>query len=138
MSSICTPMEPTAVLRNRLGDAPCRSPRVLSNAARRAKIGILTTVAVMSFAAMAPAAWGAGTSPKTNGCYAQWWNTAFSGYCTPATVSGYYRIFADCAAPQAPDIGGTWRYIGKGSMVRPFDSRECRFGINFARVEFKG
>jgi hypothetical protein len=110
----------------------------MRHTARRIHCVIIATVAAASFLAIVPIASAAGTSPKTNGCYAQWWNTAFSGYCTPATATGWFRIFADCSWPQVPDVTGPWRYITKGSTVRPFDSRECAYGIHYAQVQFKG
>src|SRR2546423_2360946 len=35
----------------------------------------------------------------TNGCYGQWWNTAFNGFCGPATATGWYWVHATCAFP---------------------------------------
>jgi hypothetical protein len=107
-------------------------------AGRRARIVVALAFAAASFAVIAPAASASGTSPKTNGCYAKWWHTAFAGYCNPARVTGYYRIMADCKAPQIPDVRGPWIHIRKGWDPKPFDSRACAYGIHYARVEFKG
>jgi hypothetical protein len=75
----------------------------------------------------------AGKSETYLGCYAQWWNTAFAGYCynTPQQVT--VRLNADCSLET--DYAGPWRTIH--GTVAPFDNSECRHGVRSAWLGFK-
>lgn len=85
-----------------------------------AAIGLVTTSA------------SAGTSNRTNGCYGQWWSTAFAGYCDPVTVSGQFQLVGICDF-QA-DYYGTWRWMSAGSYVSPFDNGQCTFSVSRSYV----
>jgi hypothetical protein len=100
----------------------------------RHKVSILVAIATVSFVAMASAASASGRSVIVNGCYAQWGNTGVSGYCTPATVTGSYRVHVDCKAPEIPDRNSGWTGIWAGSTVH-FGQVDCIYGIHSARIE---
>lgn len=96
---------------------------------RLARVLIVGLLAAPATAAAAGTAWAAGTSAKTNGCYVQWWNTAWAAKCSPASASGDFRAHVS-RADQA-DYDGPWRYVSKGSSVT-FDSGEAWRGVQAA------
>ena len=100
------------------------------------KAMIVGGLALGSLAVATPGAQAAGTSGKTNGCYAKWWNTAFAGYCNPATDTGGYQLFGNCN--NESDFYSTWRTITKGSIVMPFVQSECTFSVTGAAVYYRG
>ena len=91
------------------------------------KAGTVAALALGAFAVSASAAQAAGTSGSTYGCYAKWWNTAFAGYCTPATKSGKFQLFANCN--NESDYYSNWKYLASGSTLSPFASNECTFSV---------
>ncbi|WP_444663664.1 hypothetical protein ACT17Q_15885 [Cellulomonas sp. CW35] len=106
----------------------------------KARIGRALIVGVLAVPAVSVAsgtAWAAGTSAKTNGCYVQWWNTAWSAKCNPASASGSYM--AHVARADQVDYSGPWRYVKKAS-VTTFDSGEAWRGVQSAGnyVAYKG
>lgn len=67
-----------------------RSQRLVPRVAR---IGLVAALAAASLGAVgATTASAYGRSASTNGCYAQWWNTAWNTTCDYAARSGYYRV----------------------------------------------
>jgi hypothetical protein len=79
----------------------------------------------------AQAANASGRSGTLYGCYAQWWNTAFAGYCysVPQTVSPW--LWADCSGVEG-DYNGPQVRITKGSSDAPFDNSSCIWGVKTA------
>jgi hypothetical protein len=94
----------------------------------------VAALATIPLAASVPA-YAAGKSGTVAGCYAQWWNTAFAGYCVNTTQTVTVRLQADCN--NEGDYVGGYHTIGKGSTVSPFDSSECSFSVNSAFLAFK-
>jgi hypothetical protein len=109
-------------------------PKSLKNTVIRSATVI--GLAAASFSMLAPAASASGTSGVTNGCYGQWWNTAFEGKCDRphVTVSGRYRLVAYCDTDT--DYTGKWVLLSKGSKVIPFDKGECTWEATWANVHF--
>lgn len=105
--------------------------RTLVNAA---KVVAVSALAAGSLAMAMPSAMASGSSGSTNGRYARWWNTAFAGYCTPATAAGQYELVGVC--DYQVDYYGPWRYIGRNSYISPFDSSACRFSVSRSWVQY--
>jgi hypothetical protein len=82
-------------------------------------------------------AWAAGTSGRTNGCYVQWWSTAWEGKCAPATALGDYKVHV--ARADQTDYNGPWRRVAKNAVVT-FDSGEAFRGVQAAGnyVSYRG
>ncbi|MBP2708166.1 hypothetical protein JOL79_30745 [Microbispora sp. RL4-1S] len=70
----------------------------------------------------------------TYGCYARWWDTAFAGYCSPATRTQQVKLHADCSGE--PDYAGPWAYVAKGQYAEPFDSDDCIFSADYAWIGY--
>lgn len=105
---------------------------------RAARFGLVAALAVPTAGVIASATASAeGTSPSTNGCFVQWWNTAWEAKCSPATASGDYRAIV--AQASQPDIVGSWYSIGEGSVVT-FDYGDAWFAVqgNGSWVEYRG
>src|SRR4051794_39543922 len=85
----------------------------MRKAKHRLAAAIAVTLSTISLTVITAPAWAAGTSNATNGCYAKWWNTAFSGDCNRSTQSGQYRLVAACNNQR--NFYGKWKYIGKDS-----------------------
>lgn len=98
--------------------------------AARIALGVILSAGMIGF--IGTQANASGTSGKTDGCYGEWWNTAFAGYCEPATVSQQYELVGICAAQG--DYYGPWRYITKNSYVEPFDNSACRYSVDRSYV----
>ena len=96
------------------------------------KLGIRLFAGVL-FAAMtvvgASPALAAGKTGTFNGCYAQWWNTAASGYCYSSSGSSK-QLAVDCNNQR--DYRGGWEWIDGTSA--PFDSHDCRYSVQNAYV----
>ena len=98
----------------------------------RVALGLALSAGLVGFASAQAQA--GGTSSKTNGCYGEWWNTAFAGYCEPVSVSGQFELVGICN--EQGDYYGNWRYMSKGSYVEPFDNSSCRFSVSRAYVQY--
>ncbi|MEV0621583.1 hypothetical protein AB0I81_50205 [Nonomuraea sp. NPDC050404] len=93
--------------------------------------GLLTAVLSTGTVAMPTmSAHAGGKTKKTYGCYAKWWETAFAGYCDPATRDQDVRLEANCSLEN--DYSGRWFSVYKGSYHEPFDSSDCTFPVNGA------
>lgn len=98
--------------------------RSLSRAGRLMLMGALAVPVATVFTSTAALA--AGTSPSTNGCYVQWYNTAWNAKCAPASVSGEYQ--AHVSRADQGDYVGPYRYQGRGSYST-FDSGSAFRGV---------
>ncbi|GGL02891.1 hypothetical protein [Planomonospora parontospora] len=83
----------------------------------------------------APAAFAGGQSPSVNGCYVRWWNTASSGYCSPATKTATYYNNYYCSGP----LDG-WNITG-GDRIRKgtsptWGSAECVIEVTKAKASW--
>ncbi|MEV6985751.1 hypothetical protein AB0M95_31450 [Sphaerisporangium sp. NPDC051017] len=108
----------------------------LTSGFKRAGIGLaLGSILVAGgVAGLSSAASAAGTSPATNGCYAQWWNTAFAGKCSSATKAMWpVYVYGDCSAELDWEDGPF--SISKG-YSGTFHSNECTFSVNKAYLLF--
>ena len=99
------------------------------------RLTVLSAIALGSAGMMASPASASGRSAATNGCYVQWWNTAWSATCTPASASGSYR--AQVQRSWEEDYSGPWRYVGYGSHAT-FDSGQARHAVEGGWIEFRG
>ncbi len=95
--------------------------------------GALLGIAVSGVGlALASTAHAGGTSPKTSyGCYAKWWNTAWSGYCTPFTGSGSVGTQGYCMPGAGWSTRGPYR-LSYGSSYYGFGSGECTIRVTKA------
>ncbi len=102
-----------------------------------ARIAIVGLLAAPAAVATSGVAFAAGTSTKTNGCYVQWWNTAWEAKCLPALATGDYSAHVDYS--QQGDYHGPWRGVKKGTN-HTFDSGTARFAVNGKNtyVTYKG
>ncbi|MGN9811988.1 hypothetical protein ACTMSW_21845 [Micromonospora sp. BQ11] len=95
-------------------------------------------VGALSFAAvniLVPSAATAGTSTKTNGCYAQWYSTYFKGVCESTTQRGYYQLNAYC--DYEGDYHGDWYHKDRG-YSGTFDDDSCTFRVTGGYVAYAG
>lgn len=99
-------------------------------------LGLVTATAALSGILGAQAAYASGTSAYTNGCYSQWWSTAFNSQCPKATQTGNYWSSGTCSA-QGTGYGPA-RAIAKGSSVGWFSPAECTFSVTRSWVSFSG
>lgn len=99
------------------------------------KVFSLAVLATFGFVTSVPLANAAGTSSSTNGCYAQWWNTAAAGKCVPAAANGRVSLWVDQV--QQTDYSGAFKKVTKNNSYNPFDSNEARFGVRSADVNWR-
>lgn len=102
------------------------------------RLALVAALLVPSVGAVtSTSAFAAGTSAKTNGCYVQWWSTAWAAKCENTTSSGKYR--AHVARADQSDYTGPWRSITKGATTM-FDSGEAWRGVQNSGnwVEYRG
>jgi len=92
-------------------------------------------IVVGSLTAAAPVAL-ASTGNTSNGCTAQYFTTAFSSKCNPATASGNYQTHGACRWQS--DIYAPKQYVGKNSIVNGVSSGECSNKVTGATVAFWG
>lgn len=98
------------------------------------KAVVIGALGVTAAGLVAPPASAGGTSNSTNGCFAKWWNTAFAGYCEPATASGAYRLVGICDSQV--DIYMAWDWLSKDDYIAPFENDECWFSVTKSYVAF--
>ncbi|RKS76401.1 hypothetical protein BZB76_1756 [Actinomadura pelletieri DSM 43383] len=73
-----------------------------------------------------------GTSPKTSyGCYAKWWNTSWSGYCTPYTGRGSVGTQGYCMPGTGWSTRGPYA-LTTGRHYSGFGSGECTIKVRKA------
>ncbi|MFF0655214.1 hypothetical protein [Micromonospora tulbaghiae] len=107
--------------------------RVAKALPRVAVIGILSFAAASI--AIPSAASASGTSGRTLGCYAQWYNTYFKGVCDPAEKNGYYQLNAYC--DYEGDFHGDWKHKDKGYRGT-FDDDDCTFAVTGGYIAYAG
>ena len=106
---------------------------------RRQTVAVRVGAPLLAFAAVTVGAatvsgqaLAGGKSSTVEGCYAQWWNTAFAGYCVNTPVTVHVALHADC--------GNELDYTGKTytihGTVTPFDNSECSWNVNSASLIF--
>ncbi|MEJ8641941.1 hypothetical protein WKI68_11630 [Streptomyces sp. MS1.HAVA.3] len=100
---------------------------------RAAKAIALGALTVATVATVSPMASAAGTSGKTNGCYSTWGNTAFTGHCNPATVTGQYANHGECDW-QADDNTGYYRW--SAGFVGKWGTGHCTFKVTRSYILF--
>ncbi|MFC6083538.1 hypothetical protein [Sphaerisporangium aureirubrum] len=92
---------------------------------------LAVAVTVVSLTPMAANA--AGKSIVNYRCYAQWWNTAFTGRCENAQIGLRLWVYADCNN-QADKENGYYD-IPRG-FTGDFGGGECRSKVNSAHLNF--
>lgn len=106
--------------------------------ARLGRALIISLLAVPSVSlATGLSASAAGTSAESNGCYVQWWSTAWEAKCAPAGATGNYMAHVSLA--DQTDYNGSWRRVSKGASAT-FDSGSAWRGVQASGnyVAYKG
>lgn len=100
-----------------------------AKAAQALTVGALAAgVIALGFGAPAGAAGKTGT---TDGCYTQWWNTAWGQGCSSATRNAIYYSSVDCSGAD----GGRELWVGRGVGSTSFQSgTDCWWGINSGKI----
>lgn len=98
------------------------------------KVGAALVVAIAAVSLTPAAANAAGKSPSVHGCFAQWWDTAFTGRCENAQYGLRIWVYADCNNEFDKENG--YYDIPKG-YTGNFGSGTCRFKVNSAHLNFR-
>lgn len=99
------------------------------------RISAVAVLALSSAIVVAPATNAAGTSIKTNGCYVQWWNTAWAARCSSATKAGEYRAIV--TRDKQLDLTTSYYKLSKG-YSGTFTNGEANWGMDTgSRIQYR-
>lgn len=95
-----------------------------------ATLGIVASLGL----AAAPVANAAASGVAVNGCQGQYWETAFSSYCSGVTVAANYATKGTCTA----QVDKTTKYTHKAKGYKGnLAGSECTFKVTYAQTQVK-
>ncbi len=76
----------------------------------------------------------AGTSPKANNCYTQWWNTSWGQRCDlpGATLAGDYTSTVRCDLPEIPNRSMTINRVYLSTQL--YYGVDCMYGASEGKI----